>query len=110
MTNNDFNPNSQANHISKAINYVLEQQQIEWVKNGIDIHLTYTACLIGLSQAIYGEIANFAGINYCKSLGIEPSEYKEFYSNNTCVEAAQASKSVLKYGKEVLINKGTWDV
>jgi hypothetical protein len=110
MTNNDFNPASEGNHISKAINHVLEQQQIEWVKKGIDIHLTYTACLIGLSQAIYDEIANFAAIKHCQKINLDISEYKNFYDNSTCVEAEEARKSVLKYGKEVIINNGTWYV
>lgn len=108
MDNKDFNPRNEANSISKAISVVLEQQQVEWVKQGVDINLTYTACLIGLAQAVYDEIGNFAAINHCVHNKMSPNEYIDFYNNNNCTEALIAYQSVLKNGKEVLINKGTW--
>lgn len=105
-----FDPTKEGNSISAAINHVLEQQHIEWIKKGVDINLTYTACLIGLSQAIYDEIANFALIKLSKSEGFDVQQYKDYYENNTCLEAEAARKAIIKYGKEVLINEGTFDV
>lgn len=108
MNNKDFNPTTEANNISKAISHVLEQQQIEWVQQGINLNLTYTACLIGLAQSVYDEISNFSAINHCVHNEMVPDEYIEFYNNNTCIEALIAYKAVLKNGKEVLNNQGTW--
>lgn len=108
MDNKDFNPTTEANSISKAISSVLEQQQVEWCKQGIDLNLTYTACLIGLAQAVYDEISNFSAIKYCMKHQMVQDEYIEFYNNNTCIEALVAYKSILKTGKDVLSNKATW--
>ncbi len=108
MTNEDFNAMSQAGYISSAIDKVLEQQQIEWVKQGIDLNIAYTACLIGLAQAVYNEISNFSAIKQSVKHKMTVDEYKEFYYNNTCVEALAIYKSILQTGKDVLSNKATW--
>lgn len=103
-----FDVQKSASQIRKAINTVLEAQQVEWIMSGTNSSASHAACAIGLTEALIDEVCNFHAMQKMIEEDQDIDYFQRFFKSHYSKEIQELREIILQTQMDLITNGVSW--